>query len=442
MGERGTSPAKAARNVIQRLLQMRQLWEDASNHYFDPDRFQLALQNCITTSRTVTFILQSNKAAMTGFDEWYAEHVKRWSADPIMSWARDARNSIEKRGDLETYSQVRATIIASYVGNPESAWLKQSLFATPQHIYRGVPKKYMVPHVIENGTLLIERRWVDSALPDMEILEALAHVYGQLADTIIDYIKCNRLPAPPELGKTRPTAMQALAMDRAIYLSMMDGSVRGFRYYKRPLKLPDKQTRKKVLERYGGAQWKGLHEARTFKEIAGIYFKNARAILKRDGHHRNFMFFLEGEKIIQMIPYDHPDRASRYVLMHDLSKLAKISGADGMMMIGEAWTAEASRLPPSGFAVDADERGEALVMHCANAEGASFSYHADFQRKRPGSKKVKSIGETIYMEDEAAFIVLPFLREWGVLDMDKVAAAANRMSEAGIRSPMDDPRSP
>ena len=78
-------PVAAAQAVISRLLQMRQLWDDAAASYFDPDRFQLALQNCITVSRTVTFILQANKREVEGFDEWYAQHQESWRADPTMT---------------------------------------------------------------------------------------------------------------------------------------------------------------------------------------------------------------------------------------------------------------------------------------------------------------------------------------------------------------------
>src|SRR5690554_5645236 len=98
------SPLSAAKALVSRLMQMRQLWEDAAQNYFDPTRFMLALQNCITTSRTVTFILQSHKSEIQNFEGWYKPHQERWKLDPIMCWARDARNSIEKRGDLETYS--------------------------------------------------------------------------------------------------------------------------------------------------------------------------------------------------------------------------------------------------------------------------------------------------------------------------------------------------
>ncbi len=119
---------------------MRRLWDDAAASYFDPDRFQLALQNCITVGRTVTFILQANKSEVEGFDEWYAQHQKSWGADPIMTWAKEARNAIEKKGDLETHSQVRAMIIAAYLDGPETEWHSQDLSASPRQIYMSIPK--------------------------------------------------------------------------------------------------------------------------------------------------------------------------------------------------------------------------------------------------------------------------------------------------------------
>ena len=74
----------AARAAIDRLLQMRRLWENAARAYFEPSRFLLEVQNCLMTSRTVTFIIQSNKDALPGFDQWYAAHQERMKADPTI----------------------------------------------------------------------------------------------------------------------------------------------------------------------------------------------------------------------------------------------------------------------------------------------------------------------------------------------------------------------
>ena len=62
---------ESAINVMKRLLDMRRLWNEAADAYFEPAKFLLMLQQCITTSRTVTFIVQSNKAAFRDFEPWY-----------------------------------------------------------------------------------------------------------------------------------------------------------------------------------------------------------------------------------------------------------------------------------------------------------------------------------------------------------------------------------
>lgn len=414
---------------------MRQLWEDAAASYFDPDRFQLALQNCITVSRTVTFILQANKREVEGFDEWYAQHQESWRADPTMTWAKEARNAIEKKGDLETHSQVRAMIVADYLDGPETEWAPQALFESPHQIYLSVPKRFLIPHVLENGTLVIERRWVDRELPSMEVLEALAYVYGRLADMVVSFLNHAKVPVPPEVTETRPDAMGALAMDRAMYLSMKDGSLRGFRYLSKPLEKPDAKNKSRLVARYGKiAKWKHLKEAKTFRVVAEAYFKSARNMMLRDGFHHSFTFFLKGLVVISIIPTDHADRASRYVLMRDLARLARIEGADGVFMIGEAWTAQREDIPKSGFAVDAKKRGEALLMNAANSRGESFVLEAMIERKRNNPKKVKRIGKTLVIEGGFQFIFYPFMREWGCVDEEKMMQAIEQMDTMGIET--------
>ena len=80
------------------------------------------MQNVIQSLRSVTFILQSHKAKIPNFVQWYGNYVdekhgkrgewqNRLYADPLMRWIVDARNKIEKQGDLESRSFVRAEII-------------------------------------------------------------------------------------------------------------------------------------------------------------------------------------------------------------------------------------------------------------------------------------------------------------------------------------------
>jgi hypothetical protein len=51
-------------------------WHQATDAYFDSDAFRVAIQSAIQTMRSVTFILQKNKAIIPDFDRWYADWQK------------------------------------------------------------------------------------------------------------------------------------------------------------------------------------------------------------------------------------------------------------------------------------------------------------------------------------------------------------------------------
>ena len=100
--------------VDRRLEDVHRQWHEAERGYFDPESFRVSIQTAIQTLRTVTFIVQSNKRLFINFDPWYQLWQDRLRADPLMSWMVDARNRIEKQGDLDAHSFVRAEIMASY----------------------------------------------------------------------------------------------------------------------------------------------------------------------------------------------------------------------------------------------------------------------------------------------------------------------------------------
>lgn len=409
----------AASNILARLRQMRQMWEDAANAYFDPMRFQLALQSCVTISRTVTFIVQSNKREIDGFDTWYESYRVKLGKDPIMKWAQDARNRVEKQGDLTTHSQVKATIVASYLDGPATDWVSEALFASPQDILRASPRKFLaIPQVREHGTLVIARRWVDSELPEMEILEALAHVYSQFVELVLDLLARSKLSVPRDVMEILPPSMQPLTMDRAVYISISDGTEIGLRLFPRLAGEIDERT---LRRRYKNAvSWNRLRDVKSFDELCKIYFTNACAIMRRDNYHRAIAILFKGIAMTQVINMDHPTRALRYVIIRELAALAKATGADGVILLAEAWTAKKEDVPPSGYAVEAKNRGEALCLSAANAYGKCYCASAEIIRKKNKKHKVKTLKVSPVNEEAFIFITAPFQQEWGCLDMKEV----------------------
>jgi hypothetical protein len=125
--------------VDQRLADSHRFWHQAEAAYFDPDGFRLGAQSAIQTLRSVTFILQKNKDAIAGFEQWYGGWQKRLRVDELMRWIVNARNRIEKEGDLETHSYVRAEIFASYLDEGPRIEVPASLFQNPAALLRTIP---------------------------------------------------------------------------------------------------------------------------------------------------------------------------------------------------------------------------------------------------------------------------------------------------------------
>jgi hypothetical protein len=99
----------------KRLGDLAQLIEQDDATYFEPDLFRINVNNAIQTARTVTFLIQKHKASIKDFDEWYLTHVlKPFKNDRIMNWLKEARNRIEKEGDLEVYSECTLETVFSY----------------------------------------------------------------------------------------------------------------------------------------------------------------------------------------------------------------------------------------------------------------------------------------------------------------------------------------
>jgi hypothetical protein len=172
--------------VHTRLEQAHRMWHEAEQYYFDPELFPTYLNSAIQALRSVTWILQKYKRAIPDFDKWYAPWQERMRADAIMSWPVQARNRIEKKGDLDGQSSAVVRLIDSYL-EPRSAeltvtpWLASDEIAKRLYEAIGPP-----PSDVKDASLVVERRWVENNLPDREALDALAYCYGFLSELVSD----------------------------------------------------------------------------------------------------------------------------------------------------------------------------------------------------------------------------------------------------------------
>lgn len=418
--------SKAVGAVLRRLKDLRQLWHQTREAYFQPEQFRVSLQSTISTARTVTFILQSNKAAIPDFDNWYGGFQEKFKADPIMRWAVNARNKVEKQGDLATLSQIKIELVASYAGHPSTTWAPASVFASLGDIRRSIPQSLLDDHVREHGVLCVQRRWVDEELPDHEILDALAHVYGQFAQMIVDLHRHIGAIIPDggqdqgehlllsPLPDGRQKSMEVPKAERTIYIAVRDGKEMEIGRF--PSSPPSARAARLARKRYGKDSWAGLKDVQTFAEMAEFFFDEARRAMLRDGYHIPIMLLWKDLVPLDQIEAWPTDQRAKYMMMRDAAARAGQIGANGVTFVSEAWTARREDLPPSGFAAEAKRRGEALVMFAATSEGEMFSLQAKVTRKRKKTHKVKLLGPTV--RDQGQIMTLaPFLEVWGKLHL-------------------------
>lgn len=408
--------------VDKRLGDAHLLWHQAERAYFDPDGFRLAVQNTIQTLRTVTFILQKNKRAIPGFEAWYANWQERLRADPLMRWIHDTRNKIEKEGDLEAESLIRAEILASYLDEGPRTEVPAGLFEGVEGLLRRIPDGAIGEHVRRHGVLRIQRRWVENTLPRHELLDALAIGYGKMSEVVYDAHKQIGLDPPllihdggesydlPAMGWRFP-CMIGHDVSRTLQVSLSDGNK--IEFERKSTMVPAGRVRAEVgrlMRRYGRNPLEALQRGcNTEEELAAAYFDAARTMFLRDGYHIIILILLRERKPVRQMQINVYNQQEKYVLMRELSHDLTRSGADAALMIGEAWVAAPSDLLPYQRPTDSPARREALTLTLVRKVGAPLDMSAMIIRDG-GSV---SLEQTRITRGVAPFEFAPFYQAWG-----------------------------
>jgi hypothetical protein len=143
--------------VIQRLSHSHFLWHQCRSFYSDLDQFQIYLNACIQALRSVTFVLQKNKAILVNFDQWYERWRDFMKSDIIMNWLIEARNHIEKEGDLELNSKFIVAILANYSEQPFKVFMVSPTTKNDE-ILKVVQEQSIPKQIMETGIYKIERQ--------------------------------------------------------------------------------------------------------------------------------------------------------------------------------------------------------------------------------------------------------------------------------------------
>lgn len=377
----------------RRLSDVHDLWHEAVDDYFDPDRFRRRLNTLLQETRNVTFVLQGEKRRIPGFDGWYGQWQQRMRGDPIMRWLQDARTHVTKRGDLGALSKARATVLRS--------WLERARAETdvppmlPLEAIVAMFTRRLPQELLDEGVLLVERRWVADSLPDHEVLDAVAHCYGVLSSLVkqghersgAEYLSAMMGPDGPRHVPTGHLSGRLPCMAfpdrwRRVCIHLGTGDTLSV------AQIPATPNYDAARERYGdlvaALPRRDPIEIESADDFLGKFgrwlFDTGKVFLQRDGYHCAVLWMIGPGNAMHLHEIRHEDREQLMLVMENLADQVERCGVWGLASVHESWMAPLDPEHPGRAPSDSPDRREVFCVDVAVADGRVKQYMAPFRR--------------------------------------------------------------
>lgn len=352
----------------KRLEEGHRWWHGCLDNYDDPPSFQANLNACLQALRNVTFALQKEKRLIPDFDVWYPPQQDAMRANPLMRWLVNSRNRVVKSGDLELLSTATMRLILQYQdvasavsdslpdATKESRTKTLPLYARPSEYHKFLAE--IPASILKQSSIFIERRWVDKALPDSELLDALAHCYGVLSNLLDSAHEQAGVGSHPIAMHGTGRAVETLPSHRGrmpCMVTTLDARTAHYRYgdgqlvggHYRSLKLPDAMPAR-TAKRYGLERF--TEEMGGQKESIFDYMiplmDQAKRVLQKDKCHIFIVFFFKGTVVRAIQSAVFEDRPTKHAYARHLANQVAVDGFDGIITLGEVWN--------SGVVLDED----------------------------------------------------------------------------------------
>lgn len=322
----------------RRLRDLAQLLRNCGETYFSPDLFRQNTNQFLQTSRTVTFIIQKNKADIPDFDVWYKANVLQpWASDPVMSWAKDARNVIEKEGDLEMQSTLRATVLYSYISDEDMVIevnRRELLQANIDRLLQAARQK-LPPGIADAAVLKIQRRWVANTLPDRELIYALTYAYSQL------HMVCSSLAAhlnsAMDSSIPHPTTIDPSSNDVARVRFMKFGKPGVGRHASVRLDADPSYQPPPALLRLK-EEFRSAPKPSSLAEVVAMHAKMAQLTFEQHGNHVPMLALYDKEwNQIDFMSTAFTDQAEKYLFWRNVADRAFYLKAFALVWTSESW---------------------------------------------------------------------------------------------------------
>lgn len=263
--------------------------------------------------------------------------LQSWADDHVMSWAKDARNVIEKEGDLEMQSTLRATVLFSYVSDEDMVLetsRKELLKADIEQLLQAALRK-LPPGIVDAAVLKIQRLWVANSLPAYELIYALTYAYSQIHRVCSDLAA--HLDSVLDASIPHPTDIDPSSTDVAKVRFMKFGKpgmgkhttvrVDADPSYKPPpalLQLKEDLT--------------AAPKPSSLAEIVAVQAKMAQFTFEHHGNHMPMLVLYDKDwKQIDFMSTAFADQADKFLFWRNVADRAFYLKAYAMIWTSETW---------------------------------------------------------------------------------------------------------
>jgi hypothetical protein len=340
-------------NTHQRLRQAHILWHQAAENYQNVDVFLTNVNSLIQELRNISFILQTEKDKIPGFDAWYEPWRERLKNDEYALWVKETRTLVVHQSALAAASHFNVKFLTYYElpvaslltdGDSDlsiSAVLKRKDFQSTVARIRYLMRDQ------GDAIIALERCWTTPELRGADILGVLGAVYGLLARMVLDaHVHLGHLDCvdnantdsefPTHRGRTAllPCMMREQAA-RTDYFSLNTFTPlsKGVRPIELNATVGDIEWRYQMkigerLQAYDSFDPVKLYEHMVWssKKMLRKDHSLARIMMLRNG---------KGEWSSHMIMAE--ERVEKYLLLHLLAQTVREEGCDALVEVGETW---------------------------------------------------------------------------------------------------------
>jgi hypothetical protein len=382
------------------------------------------LNHFLQTARTVTFIIQKHKGSIPDYETWYAGAVTTpWKSDEVMKWAVQARNEIEKEGDLETNSTLNLTLLFSYLAEQDlvieigKAELRNAGVKTLVRLAR----KKLPAGVADAAVVKIERCWVTATLPNWELLHALVYVYARIFES------CGSLAR--QFGETLDSTIPTAAN-----LEVWRESARRVRYLKlngleshsiasNSIPLDGDATPPEEIREGFNKLHTTAGPPTSFEEVMTYYTTMAELTFGHWGNHDSMLFLLDERwRPIDMIGTRFEDQADKFIFWRYIADRITILKRFGLVWISESWIRNVDKTGQAAIRdmpIVGERLGVVAIDKAGNQSHVSWEILRPPEPSKPTLRRVSK--PDFQLDAGGQYFLVPAIRAMGLPDPTWVA---------------------